>query len=178
MKETVEQYVARIKGYVGSSDPFAILEATPTKLADAVQGLPAAAVDYKPAPEKWSIRQQVAHLVDAELVMGARIRWSAAQPGKGIVAIDQDRWAATGKYDATPFELSLETFNAARRWTLDFVRRLTPAEREGAYIMHEERGKENLERLLYMLAGHDLNHLKQIAELRQASSKANRTGHV
>ena len=178
MSETVEQYIARITGLVGSSDPVAIIEATPTKIADAVNGLSENALDYKPAPEKWSIRQQLAHLADAELMMGTRFRWAAAQPGKGIIAFDQDKFAATAKYQSVPAALSLSTFTAARRWTVDFVRRLSAQEREAAYIQHEERGKETLQRLLTMMAGHDLNHLKQIAELREASGKENRAGHV
>src|SRR4051794_34897433 len=125
MSETIEQYIARITGFVGSSDPLAIVEVTPAKLAEAVQGLAAGALDFKPSPEKWSIRQQLAHLADAEMQMGARFRWSAAEPGKAIVAFDQDKWAATARYSTASAELSLATFTAVRRWTLDFVRRLT-----------------------------------------------------
>jgi hypothetical protein len=178
MKETVEQYIERIKGLVGTSDPLAIIEATPLKLSEAVKGLTPAASDYKPTPEKWNIRQQVAHLADSEMIMSTRLRWAAAQPGKGIVAFDQDLWAATGKYASTPLELSLATFTAARRWTVEFLRRLTPVERDAAFIMHEERGKETLQRVMVMLAGHDLNHLKQITELSKASGQPNRAGHV
>jgi|SRR6185312_5399063 len=178
MKETVEQYIARITGMVGTSDTVVVIEATPSKLAEAVKGLSAAALDYKASPEKWSIRQQVAHLADAELQMGTRFRWAAAEPGKKIVAFDQDLWAAACKYEQTPVDLSLATFTAARRWTIDFIRRLTASEREGAFILHSERGKETLQRLMTMMAGHDLNHLKQIAELREASGKANRASHV
>lgn len=178
MSETVQQYIARITGLVGSTDPLTIIEATPAKLNEAVKGLTAATLDYKPSPEKWSIRQQLAHLADAELQMGARFRWSAAEPGKPIVAFDQDKWAATARYSTVSAEVSLATFTAVRRWTIDFVKRLTPAEREAAFVQHEERGKETLQRLMTMMAGHDLNHLKQIEELKQAGGKANRAGHV
>lgn len=172
MNESVEQYIARITGFVGTSDPIAIIEATPSKLAEAVKGMSAAALDYKTSPEKWSVRQQLAHLVDAEMQMGNRFRWSVAEPGKAIVAFDQDKWAAAARYDTTPVELSLATFTAARRWTVDFLSRLSPAERDAAYIMHSERGKETLQRLMTMMAGHDLNHLKQIAALKEASGTA------
>jgi hypothetical protein len=178
MPETVEQYIARITGLVGSSDPLAVIEATPAKIAEVVKGLNDAAADFKPSPEKWSIRQQLAHLADAELRMGARFRWAASQPGKAITAFAQDKFAATAKYASVPLELSLATFTAARRWTVDFIRHLTPQEREAAFVMHEERGKETLQRLMTMMAGHDLNHLKQIAELSKASGQANRAGHV
>ena len=48
---------------------------------------------------------------------------SVAQPGKAIVAYDQDKWAAAAKYDATPIELSLATFTAARQWTVSLLRK-------------------------------------------------------
>jgi uncharacterized damage-inducible protein DinB len=168
MKEKVQQYVARIQSLVGSTDPLTIIEATPEKLAQAVNGLSAAALDHKPAPGKWSIRQILAHLADTEMVMSTRFHWAAAEPGKAITGFDQDRWAATGKYDRVPLELSLTTFTAARHWTLEFIRRLSPQECDAAFVQHEERGKESLQRLLVMIAGHDLNHLKQIAELANA----------
>src|SRR5690348_14330755 len=114
MKETVEQYIARIQGLVGSSDPLVVIEATPAKIAEAVKNLSPAAIDFKPSAEKWSIRQQLAHLVDAELMMAARFRWAASQPGKAVIAFDQDKFAATGKYESVPLELSLPTFTAAR----------------------------------------------------------------
>lgn len=168
MKETVEQYIARITGMVGTSDPMAVLESTAAKIAETVKSLSDEQTRFKPSPEKWNIRQIIAHLVDSEMVLNGRVRWAAAEPGKAIVAYDQDKWAAASRYPDIPVSQSLETFTVARKWLLQFLRQLTPSEREG-YIQHEERGKETLSHLLKMIAGHDLNHLKQIAELAQAS---------
>ncbi len=169
MKETVEQYIARITGYIADGDPMKVIDSTPANLTELVNGLTPERLAYKASPEKWSIQEQVAHLADSQFVLDSRIRWAAAQPGKRIVAFDQDLWAATGKYATIPVDLSLATFTAARRWTVEFLRRLTAKEREG-YIEHEERGKETIPHLLRMMAGHDLNHLRQIAELAQASA--------
>ena len=140
MSETAEQYIARLTGYVGSEKPLEILAATPIRLAEALRGLPATAADFKPAPGKWSLRQIVAHLADAELVVCTRLHWAAAEPGKAIVAYDQDKWAATAQYEATPLQLSLETFKAVRQWNLSFLRKLTPEQWEG-FVTHEERGR-------------------------------------
>lgn len=168
MAETVEQYIARIKGLVGDKDPVDILKQTPSKLRELVAAANPATLDYRPAPGKWTIRQQVAHLVDAEVVMTSRLRWGAAQPGSAIVAFDQDKWAATAKYANIPIETSLATFTTVRAWTLDFLGRLTPAERAG-HITHPERGVETVATMLTMMAGHDLNHLQQMAKLAAAA---------
>ena len=164
MAETVEQYIARIKGLAGDKDPLELLKQTPSKIRELVASAKPESLDYRPAPGKWSIRQQVAHLADTEVVMTSRLRWGAAQPGSGIVAFDQDKWAATAKYADIPIEVSLATFTTVRAWTLDFLGRITPAERAG-HVNHPERGIETVTTLLTMMAGHDLNHLQQMAKL-------------
>lgn len=39
------------------------------------------------------------------------------------------------------------------------------------YGIHEERGKETLELMVQMLAGHDINHLRQIENIRNSFNK-------
>jgi len=36
---------------------------------------------------------------------------------------------------------------------------------ETVYGMHAERGEETVERVLQMMAGHDINHVRQIEKL-------------
>jgi hypothetical protein len=38
--------------------------------------------------------------------------------------------------------------------------------------MHSERGEETIERILHMMAGHDLNHLQQIERISRQNQKA------
>jgi uncharacterized damage-inducible protein DinB len=122
-------------------------------------------VDYRPAPGKWSIREQLAHLADAELVIAARIRWAAAEPGTGVVAYDQDKWANTSRYAEIPPEASLALFSTVRQATLAFIERLSADQRANAFTQHAERGKETLQRILEMTAGHDINHLETMMKL-------------
>lgn len=168
MAETVEQYIARIKGLVGDKDPIDILEQTPSRIRELVASASPEALEFRPTPGKWNIREQVAHLADGEVVMTSRLRWAAAQPGSSIVAFDQDKWAATAKYGDIPIETSLATFTALRAWTLDFLGRLAPSEQAG-HVNHPERGVETVATMLTMLAGHDLNHLQQMEKLAAAA---------
>ncbi|MGH8100468.1 MAG: DinB family protein, partial [Chthoniobacterales bacterium] len=59
---------------------------------------------------------------------------------------------------------SLEQFRAIREANLALYKSLTP-EQWKHYGMHSERGEETLERILHMMAGHDLNHLAQIERI-------------
>jgi hypothetical protein len=162
--ETTDQYVARLYGYVGDQDPIAIIEATPRNLEALIGNLPRSSLDFRPEPGRWSIREQAAHLADAEIIMTARLRWAAAQPGQIVMGFDQDRWAETNKYQSLDIGLSLATFAATRRWTLALLDDLSPAESAG-WIEHEERGEQTLTQLIRMMAGHDINHLQQVRHL-------------
>ena len=165
MAETVEQYIARIRANVAGKDPLEIMRQTPSRIREIVASAKSGQLDYRPAPGKWSIREQLAHLVDSETVIATRIRWAAAEPGTGVVAYDQDKWAKTSRYAEVPVETSVAVFSAVRAATLAFIDRLTPEERANAHTLHSERGKETLDRILEMTAGHDINHLETMAKL-------------
>ena len=46
----------------------------PENIAAAVKGVDVKTLRYKPAPNKWCILEILAHLADAEVVFGHRIR--------------------------------------------------------------------------------------------------------
>ena len=169
MAETVEQYVARILSTLGGREPMEVLRSTPSRLTELVSSLDESTLRWRPQPGKWSIAEQLAHLADAEVVLGGRLRFAAAQPGSTIVAFDQDKWAATGKYAEIPAAASVATFSTVRQWNLTFLDRLDAAAREG-YAMHQERGRETLAHMLKLIAGHDINHLNSMQQLAIAAA--------
>ena len=164
MKETVQQYIRRMRGLVGDKDPLRVQAATPTRIRRLVRGLPARKVKRRPAPGKWSIAEILAHLADAELMGGTRIRTILGKPGTPIQAFDQDDWARAMRYREQDARTSLEAFCVLRERNLALLRSLTPRQWK-QYGMHQERGKETVARVAEMFAGHDLNHLGQIERL-------------
>ena len=164
MKETVKQYVSRIRGYVAGKDPLRVQQATPGRIHKLVRRLPASRLKRRPAPGKWSIAEILAHLAEVELVIGYRIRMILSAPGTKIQSFDQDVWAKVGRYRDLNAHKSLEMHRALRESNLALLRSLKPRQWK-QYGMHEERGKETVARIAEMVAGHDLNHLKQIEKL-------------
>ncbi|MDP9263103.1 MAG: DinB family protein [Acidobacteriota bacterium] len=164
MAETVKQYISRIRGYVGGKDPLRVQAATPGRIRKLVRRLPARRLKRRPAPRKWSIAEILAHLAEAELVGGYRIRMILSKPGTPIQAFDQDVWAKVGRYRELDARKSLEMFCTLRQGNLTLLRSLTPRQWK-QYGLHQERGKETVARIAEMFAGHDINHLGQIERL-------------
>lgn len=164
MAETVQEYTKRIMGNVAGKDPLKTQSATPNTLAKLIKGASASKLRKRPAPDKWSVGEILAHLADAEIIVGWRIRSILAAPGTPIQAYDQDALAAARNYAKHDPRKSLEQFRAIREANLALYKSLKP-EQWKHHGMHAERGEETLERILYMMAGHDINHLVQIEKI-------------
>src|SRR5204863_8711416 len=94
-----------------------------------------------------------AHRADAEIVGAYRIRATLGSPGGPVAAYDQDAWAAAGRYTARDPLKSLELFRVVREANLALLASLAP-EQWHDYGVHSERGRESIEHLVRMFAGH------------------------
>jgi DinB family protein len=161
-----DAYKAKILAYQEGADFLALQAAAPEKLAALVGELSAEVLARRPSPDKWSIQELAAHLADDELVGGYRIRMILSSPGTAIQAFDQDVWARTGRYSRTVAQASVQMFRVLRQANLSLLHALTPAEWNYCGI-HAERGAESIRDIAMYYAGHDLNHFKQIEEIRR-----------
>jgi len=164
MKETVQQYVQRIQAKIAGKDPVRTQSETAKRLAGMLRRGTPAKLKKRPAPDKWSVGEILAHLADVEMVAGWRLRSILAAPGTPIQAFDQDAWAAAGQYAERDPRRSLEQFRILREANLGLLKSLSP-EQWKLFGMQAERGEESIERLTQMIAGHDLNHLEQIESI-------------
>jgi hypothetical protein len=164
MQETADQYRQRILSYLNDRDPIKMQAAAPAKLAKLLKGISPARARKRPAPGKWSIAEIVAHLADAELVGGYRIRAILGAPGCQVVGFDQDVWVTALHYDKRSLGKSFAQYRALREANLALVKALTPEQWEH-HGVHNERGAETIETIVRMFAGHDLNHFQQIERI-------------
>lgn len=169
-----DAYVKRIVSNVIGKDPLKVLARTPKRLRKLVKGLKKKQLRHAPAPGKWSITQIVAHLADTEVVLAWRLRMVLAQSGSPLQAMDQDAWARELHYDDADVEEQLALFTALRRHHLAIWNSLRDDDWQ-KFGMHEERGKETVERIVQHYAGHDINHLNQMEAIRQSLGKKKKT---
>jgi uncharacterized damage-inducible protein DinB len=164
MAETVQQYTQRILANAEGQDPIKVQSATNKKLARLIDGVSTATLRKKPAPDKWSVAEILAHLADVEIVIGWRMRSVLGSPGTTIQAYDQESWVASGHYEKRDPSKSLELHRVLREANLALLKSLTP-EQWKHFGQHSERGQESIERIVIMIAGHDINHIQQVERI-------------
>ncbi|MBI3644866.1 MAG: DinB family protein [Acidobacteriales bacterium] len=169
MKETAQQYTQRILGNVAGQEPLKVQAAMPKKLQRLVARASAPKLRKRPAPDKWSVAEILAHLADVEIVVGWRVRSILGAPGTAIQAFDQDAWVEAGHYARRNPRESIAQIRAAREANLVLYKSLSP-EQWKHYGLHAERGQETVEHIVRMIAGHDLNHLQKIERILAAKA--------
>jgi len=114
----------------------------------------------------WSARQVVHHVADSETQSYARLRRLLGEPlGSSVQGYDEAAWAecqALG-YQELPIENSTALIIAARRSSLDIVRRLGP-EHLDRYGEHTETGRYTLRSWIDVYTRHPLEHAAQLIE--------------
>jgi hypothetical protein len=175
MQETADQYTQRLLGYLDGKPGLRVQQATPKKLALLTKRLDRKKLALRPAPDRWSVAEILAHLADAELVIGWRLRLILTSNGAAIQAYDQDAWATTFNYRRRNPKESLERFRVLRESNVALLK-AAPKNLLENYGMHAERGKETISHLMNLVAGHDLNHMQQIERIVKAPRKKRHPG--
>ena len=119
--------------------------------------------DVALAPDRFTIRELIAHLADWEPILRSRIELIRDHPGSTIVMYDEDQRAVDNDYSSQSIEEALSTWKEERHQTADVIRALDDADLLKPY-KHPERSQETLSDLVHFLIGHDLYHIEQLTE--------------
>jgi len=142
----------------------------PALLADALASVPEAALQWRPAPGKWSVHEVIVHCGDSETNSHMRLRYLLGEPSPTIVGYDQDHWATAMDYHAHPIAPAMAAVTAVRANTVPLLRRLT-SEQWARRGTHTESGTYGVEEWLQIYAEHLEVHVRQIARNMAAWAK-------
>lgn len=138
----------------------------PELLAVATTGAAGTELDFK-AEGKWSVRQIVCHLADAEATGTMRFRQLVAEEHPVMPAWDQEAWAAKLDYEKRKISQALELFRVLRSANYELLKDL-PEDVYSRTGTHTTRGELSLLQMLRMYAEHVENHVKQLQAARAA----------
>ena len=143
-----------------------LLEATPAILRGIMSELDYDDVRWKPAPDRFSLSEVLAHLSHSEgHCYRERVDRFLAGEGRELDADDASKYYDL--YAAADPEDSFDHFEEQRETNLELLRELTAADGERTAV-HSEAGAVTLAQVLHEWALHDLGHIRQAIELVRA----------
>ncbi|MBK7873902.1 MAG: GNAT family N-acetyltransferase [Saprospiraceae bacterium] len=109
------------------------------KIVAALSEFPREMWQWRPAPNKWTIHENIIHLADSEANSYARCRKFIVEPGSTVMAYDQEAWTEQLNYHEQSIEDALELFRLLRKKSYDLIKDL-PDEVWEHTVEHPENG--------------------------------------
>jgi hypothetical protein len=168
--EAQAYYFTYIDKVQGDEDICAILETQADETLALLGSITDEQSRYRYEPGKWSIREAIGHVNDAERLFVSRAFWFARGFDSELPSFDQDVAVASAHADDRPWSSHVVEFGTVRGATLTFFRSLPPD-------VWSRRGRASgnpfsVRALAYITAGHVVHHLAILRDryLKGASS--------
>ena len=145
------------------------LDALPTQMRQAVDGLSDAQFDTPYRPDGWTVRQVVHHVPDSHLNAFVRFKWTLTEETPTIKAYDEARWAELPDTQAVPVATALDFLTALHARWVGLLRAMDRANFERALIHpeHPDAPPMQLGWMTGMYAWHGQHHVAHITRLRE-----------
>lgn len=159
--EFAEFYAGYVAG-VPDGDLIEILRRQGSEVASQLRGVSDERSNFRYEPGKWSIREVVAHMSDAERVFSYRALTFARGDTTPLPSFDENEWAKASNAGARPMSALVEEIVAVRAATVALFRGFSDAmwERWGT----ASNKKVTVRALGYIVAGHEKHHLRILKE--------------
>ena len=119
-------------------------------------------MDYRYAESKWSIRESLIHLIDAEQIFAYRALRISRGDKTPLAGWNQDDYIEQNNFDhITPWDI-LEEFTYQRRATLSMIKKFTDEQIMRIGVASETR--TSVRALIYIIAGHAQHHIELFNE--------------
>lgn len=148
------------------------LAATPLVLETLLKGATSAEVDLRRDPDRFTIREALAHLSDWEAIWRERIGRILTEEKPALLGYDEGQIALDRDYARRPLAESLARLSAERPLLVKTLSELSP-EQWARTGVRDEIGPVTINDLAALVLGHDGYHLRQVVEFRAAASAAN-----
>jgi hypothetical protein len=164
-RPTETEYAPFYAGYVTlvpETDILGVLAGQAAEIRRLAASVPAGRESHRYAEGKWSIRQVLGHLVDAERVFGYRAFCISRGEQAALPSFDENEYVRAARSDATPLRDLADELALVRESNLVVLRRLEPAEwvRVGT-----ASGKPvTVRALAFIMAGHPRHHVRILGE--------------
>ena len=155
-------YYGKYVMLVPEGDFLQILETQVQDMKLLLEPLTDEQADFRYAPGKWSIKETLGHVNDAERIFAVRILRIARGDQTPLPGFEQDDYVKISNASSRKLSDLLEEFAAIRRATIALIRSLDDA----SWLRRGTASDEEVTVLAiaFIIAGHALHHRKIFAE--------------
>jgi uncharacterized damage-inducible protein DinB len=140
------EYYGRYVDLVPDGDILVILGAEMQRTLDVLAGVGPELADHRYAPEKWSVKEVIGHVIDAERLFGYRALHFARRDPAPLPSMEENDWARASNAAARSIQSLAGEYELVRRSHI-------------ALLSGTASGyKFSVRTFPYLMAGHEMHH--------------------
>lgn len=151
-------YYGRYISLVPDGDIVGTLEQQFESTLTLLRGIDESRANHRYAPDKWSIKELVGHLIDAERIFAYRALCFARKDNTPIAGFEQDDYVAVADFDKRTFTDLISEFEYVRKSNVLLFRSFDPEALSSRGTASDS--EISVRALLYSIAGHELHHMQ------------------
>ncbi|UCC83902.1 MAG: DinB family protein [Gemmatimonadota bacterium] len=156
------EYYGRYVDLVPEGDILVILAAEMQRTLDVLAGVGPKQADHRYAPEKWSVKEVIGHIIDAERVFGYRALHFARRDPAPLPSMEENDWARASNAAARSIQSLAGEFELVRRSHIALFRGF---DEELSKLSGTASGYEfSVRTFPYLMAGHEMHHRSVLLE--------------
>lgn len=162
---TENEYAPFYKNYIkalGDVNLFEILTTSLEDLLKTLANLPEEKLLYQYAEGKWTIKELIQHIIDAERVLSYRALRFSKNDATNLQGFDEDWYVANSNGNDRTIEELIEEFTFLRKASISLFKSFTTEMLKMSGTANES--EMTVRALGFIIAGHQLHHLKIIQE--------------
>jgi len=155
-------YYDRYISLVPEGDVLSTLSAQLDSTLSTLRSVSEEKAGFRYAPDKWSIKEVVGHITDGERIFAYRALRFARNDQTPLPGFEQDDYVRNATFDDCKLSDLVDEFEHVRRGNLLMFRHLDKEAwtRRGT----ASDAEISVRALVYILAGHELHHMKVLKE--------------
>jgi uncharacterized damage-inducible protein DinB len=142
--------------------PIELIKNHSSSIAAFIEQLPDELGDHAYAPEKWTIKQMIQHMLDTERIFVYRLVWIARGDSRPLLGFDENMFADAAPATHRTLQDLKEEFRLLRSSTDLLISHLTSEELQ-------KKGEASgypitVNALCYIIFGHNLHHIEVLKQ--------------
>lgn len=158
----VPSFYHRYINHVEQEDLKAALDAQTPALIEFLENLPAEKRDYRYGADKWTIKEVLQHIIDAERIFAYRALCFARKDQTSLPSFDENTYADNSKAAKRNWDTMVEEFRTVRRATELLFDSFDEEQLDATGIANNN--PVYVSAVGFIIVGHATHHLKIIKE--------------
>ncbi len=155
-------YYSKYVSLVPDGDIVKTLETQLESMLSFLRGLSAEQGDYRYAPDKWSIKEVLGHIIDTERIFAYRALRFGRNDQTALAGFEQEGYIQSANFGGRQLSDIIDEFESVRRANLHLFRNLDDS--AWARTGNASDNDVSVRALAYITAGHELHHLGVIKD--------------